>query len=121
FHVYRDHITVCQRCDRTSLRRFRHDMPDHETARCPGEPAIGDQGDALAEPGALKSAGYQLHLTHPRASLGPFVTKYHHVIWPDAAPLDRFESIFLSFEYPRGPAVHALCLAGDFHDAATWG
>jgi hypothetical protein len=49
FHVYCNRIAVHQGGDRTSLYSFGHDMADNEAARRAGEPAVGDQGHALAE------------------------------------------------------------------------
>ncbi len=66
-------VAVADEGDRALVDRLGGDVPDAEAGRAAGEPAVGEQEDVLAEPGALDGPGDREHLAHPRTALGALV------------------------------------------------
>src|SRR6478735_4008928 len=85
--VQGDLVAVADEGDRAAVDGLRGDVADAQAGRAPGEAAVGDQEDVLAEPGALDGTGDREHLAHPRAALGALVADHHHVTGDDQALL----------------------------------
>src|SRR5262249_9468613 len=96
---------ITQRCNRSALRCFGHDVPDHEAARCTGETSIRDERHGLAEPRSLQCTCHELHLTHTRPAARSLVAQDHYVVGLDAAALYRLERILFALEHARRAAM----------------
>src|SRR5207247_967506 len=60
-HVDDDDVAVANRRHRPAARCFGRDMPDTEASGRPGEAAVGDERDRLAETGPYDRAGHGQH------------------------------------------------------------
>ena len=92
-----------------------------EALRRAGEPAVGDQRDVLAEPGAGDRGGHGEHLRHPRRTLRAFVADHDHVARGDPAGRHRGERVLLGVERasavpsntrPSAPAIFTTAPSG---------
>ncbi len=50
FDIQRDPVAIAHQGQRAALERLRADVPDHEAVGAAREPAIGDEGQPVAEP-----------------------------------------------------------------------
>src|SRR5207344_2562605 len=72
-HIQDDLIAILDEGNRATVHRLRGDVTDTEAGCPPGEAAVGDQHDVLAETGALDRGGNGQHLAHPRATFGALI------------------------------------------------
>ncbi len=74
-----DGVAVLYCSDGTATRGFGSDVASHETVRCAGESAVGEQRDGIAEALADERGGYREHFAHARTAFRAFVANHDDV------------------------------------------
>nr|ABZ08895.1 hypothetical protein ALOHA_HF4000APKG5H11ctg2g13 [uncultured marine microorganism HF4000_APKG5H11] len=96
-------------------------MADHWSVGRAGEPAVGDQGNIVAQSLSHDGGGDRQHLLHAGPALGSFVADDDDVPRLDIAPLDGLESGRFLVEDPSRALEYFLLMSGNLDHRAVWG
>src|SRR3989337_2508762 len=78
-NVDKDFVAVMHDRDRAAFGRLWGNVPNARALAAAREPAVGDQGNGLAEPHAGDGGGRREHFAHARSALRPLIADHDHV------------------------------------------
>src|SRR4030042_634122 len=95
-------------------------MPNRRATATAGKAAIGNEGHFFIQSHTTEERGRSEHLSHPRPSLGPFITDNYYLTRFYTTTHNSFGGFFLRIEHPgRTPVSHHLWRYGSpFHHGA---
>src|SRR5438034_11329413 len=96
-------------------------MTSHEAVGRAGEAAIGEQGDRVAESGAVDGGGDSEHFAHAGTSARAFVTNDNHVPGNDLPAFDGCKGLLFAVKHARRTPMMLNIVTCNLHHAAIGG